>query len=112
MSRRSRRKQVEIFNFSFLDILACTIGLLIFIMVMVFILQAGSPVADTGAIIAVKLERASTLQATADRDDVISDALEAQFEKIRDPNAPDLSPQRDAAHATRDAARAAYESAL
>ena len=46
MGRRSRSRQVEIFNFSFLDILACTIGLLIFIMVMVFILQSGSPVAD------------------------------------------------------------------
>lgn len=36
-SRLQRRKSVEIFNFSFLDILACVIGLLIFILTVVVI---------------------------------------------------------------------------
>ncbi len=42
MARRRRSRQVDIFNFSFLDILACVIGLLIFIMVMVFVLQSAA----------------------------------------------------------------------
>ncbi len=46
MSRGRRFRQVEIFNFSFLDVLACTIGLLIFILVMIFILQSAGPLTD------------------------------------------------------------------
>lgn len=38
MARRPNTS-VEIFNFSFLDVLACTIGLLLFILVMVFVVQ-------------------------------------------------------------------------
>ena len=36
------RRQVDLFNFSFLDILACVIGLLIFILTIVVISGAGS----------------------------------------------------------------------
>lgn len=46
MGRGRRSRQVEIFNFSFLDVLACTIGLLIFILVMIFILQSTGPLTD------------------------------------------------------------------
>jgi hypothetical protein len=107
---RRRIKQVEIFNFSFLDILACTIGLLIFIMVMVFILQSEGPVADTGAIISKKLGEASQLQESAARDAQIAQGLESQFDGLRTPDQPDLSPQRDAARTARDAARVRYDS--
>lgn len=107
---RRRIKQVEIFNFSFLDILACTIGLLIFIMVMVFILQSDGPVADTGAIISKKLGDASQFQESVARDAQIAQGLESQFDGLRTPDQPDLSPQRDAARAARDAARARYNS--
>jgi type II secretory pathway pseudopilin PulG len=43
MGRRSRRKrEVELFNFSFLDILACVIGLLIFILSIVVVSAGGA----------------------------------------------------------------------
>ena len=112
MRRLYRTRQVEIFNFSFLDVLACTIGLLIFIMVMVFILQSGSAVADTGAIIGKKLRDASMLQASAARDAQIAQGLEAQLDQLRAPNMPDLTPQRDAARLARDAARANYDASV
>jgi hypothetical protein len=112
MGRRNRVRQVEIFNFSFLDILACTIGLLIFIMVMVFILQSNSPVADTGAIINAKTSEVASLTATTARDAAIAQGLESQFDQMHVPNQPDLSPQRDAARAARDAARTNYEIAV
>ncbi len=111
MSRRLRSRQVEIFNFSFLDILACTIGLLIFIMVMVFILQSGSPVADISAIVDRKAGEAATLQEAAARDARIAAGLEAELGRVIVPDQPDLSPQRDIAEAARDAARHAYENA-
>jgi|GEM_PF-5985736 len=112
MSRRRRPRQVEIFNFSFLDILACTIGLLIFIMVMVFILQSGSPVADTGAIVVRKLREASLLRTDAERDTQIAGGLEAQFDQVRVPEMPDLTRQRDAARSARDEAQANYDQAI
>jgi len=44
MSRRSlrRKRDVDIFNFSFLDILACVIGLLIFVLTIVVVSGNGS----------------------------------------------------------------------
>ena len=103
MARRRRSREVEIFNFSFLDILACTIGLLIFIMVMVFILQSGSALADTDAVAAKKVEQASQLQAAADRDAAIADALSAQLGRsVLPPEQIDLILRRDAAQAARD----------
>ena len=52
---RSRRKEVELFNFSFLDILACVIGLLIFILSIVVVSGGG------GASQAAQKKRAATL---------------------------------------------------
>lgn len=46
--RSARRRHVEIFNFSFLDILACVIGLLIFILTIV-VISGGPPSRRTGA---------------------------------------------------------------
>jgi hypothetical protein len=111
MSRRTRSREVEIFNFSFLDILACTIGLLIFIMVMVFILQSSGPVADSGDLIRRKLSEAAQAQSAALHDSQIADALETALDRVQVPGEPDLKPQRDLAHAARDAAQARYDKA-
>jgi len=100
---------VDIFNFSFLDILACTIGLLIFIMVMVFILQSSGPVANTGDLIQRKLSEASQAQKAAAHDAQIADALEAALDRVQVPGEPDLKPQRDAARTGRDAAQVRYD---
>jgi len=109
MSRRPRGREVEIFNFSFLDILACTIGLLIFIMVMVFILQSSGPVADSGSLIERKLSDAAKAQKAAAHDSQITDALEAALDRVQVHGEPDLTPQRDAARSARDAARARFD---
>lgn len=108
MARHSSR-QVEIFNFSFLDILACTIGLLIFIMVMVFILQSNSPVVDTGAMIQRKLKEAAITMAGAVNDREIASELEAQLNNLRLPEHSDLTPQLSAARANRDQSQHAYD---
>jgi hypothetical protein len=102
--RRRSSRQIEIFNFSFLDILACTIGLLIFIMVMVFILQSESPVTDTTSVINRKLQSATAAKDAAHRDAQIADMIETQLVQIRSPVAPDLAPLRDAARDARNAA--------
>ncbi|HEY2588115.1 MAG TPA: hypothetical protein VGI81_20395 [Tepidisphaeraceae bacterium] len=112
MARRSRSRQVEIFNFSFLDILACTIGLLIFIMVMVFILQSGSPVADTTAIINQRAEEMRQYQASADQDSAIAAQLEQQLSHIRDTVSPELRVARDDAARQNHARRAEYDQAI
>jgi multidrug efflux pump subunit AcrA (membrane-fusion protein) len=112
MARRSRSRQIEIFNFSFLDILACTIGLLIFIMVMVFILQSGSPVADTAAIVHRKSDEAQRQKLSADEDTTIANRLEEQLGRIHDSVKPELRAVRDVAAHQSDSARAAYESTL
>jgi exonuclease VII small subunit len=111
MSHRPRDREVEIFNFSFLDILACTIGLLIFIMVMVFILQSSGPVADSSALIERKLSEASQAREVATHDSQITDALEASLDRVQVPDEPDLKPERDAARDARDAAQAHYDQA-
>jgi hypothetical protein len=50
MSRRSkRRREVDLFNFSFLDILACVIGLLIFILSIVVVSSGGQRNRQTDA---------------------------------------------------------------
>ncbi|MCX7177973.1 MAG: hypothetical protein NTX56_04115 [Proteobacteria bacterium] len=112
MSRRSRSRQVEIFNFSFLDILACTIALLIFIMVMVFILQTNSPIADEGAIAEVKLRQVVALQSATTFNTQMAESLEAMFDQVRAPDEPDLTPQRDAAKVTRNRASISYNEIL
>ena len=109
MARRARSRNIEIFNFSFLDILACTIGLLIFIMVMVFILQAGSPLVDNDVVVHRKETAAAADTDAAERDARIADALEAQLSQFKLPDDHGLSARRDAARAERDAARARYE---
>jgi hypothetical protein len=112
MARRSRSRQIEIFNFSFLDILACTIGLLIFIMVMVFILQSGSPVADTSAILRHKSDEAQQQKHSAEQDSAIASQLEEQLSRIHDSVKPDLRGARDSAARETEAARAAYKNSL
>ncbi len=105
MSRRRTSREVEIFNFSFLDILACTIGLLIFIMVMVFILQTQSPVADTHAIARHRMDDAARLRRAAETDAQIVNALEVQLSRIHAPEAQHLEQQRETVQKARDAAK-------
>ena len=112
MARRPRSRQIEIFNFSFLDILACTIGLLIFIMVMVFILQSGSPVADTAAIVHRKSDEAQRQKLSADQDSAIASQLEEQLGHIHDSVKPDLRAGRDLAARQAETARAEYQNVL
>jgi hypothetical protein len=106
MARRKRSREIEIFNFSFLDVLACTIGLLIFIMVMAFILQAGSPVADTAAVIRHRVQQTADLDAAVERDRKISQSVEIQLDQVVPTGDPQLISQRNAARAARDEARA------
>jgi hypothetical protein len=112
MIKRKRDRRVEIFNFSFLDILACTIGLLIFILVMVFILQSGSPVADLIALINQKKVESSALHAAADRDIQIAESIEAQFTRFDSKVDSSLISQRDAASASRDQAASEFRTNL
>jgi uncharacterized protein YdaU (DUF1376 family) len=112
MARRTRSRQIEIFNFSFLDILACTIGLLIFIMVMVFILQSGSPVADTNAVLRRKSDETQRQRTAAEQDAAIAAQLEDQLGRIHDSVKPDLRAGRDLAAQQTAAARADYENSL
>jgi hypothetical protein len=112
MARRYRSREVEIFNFSFLDILACTIGLLIFIMVMVFILQTSSPIVDADAIAARKMNEAQTIRLASQRDREIINALEAQLDNLPVTVEPTLGVQRDVAKASRDQAEKIYAKSL
>jgi len=106
MARRKRSREIEIFNFSFLDVLACTIGLLIFIMVMAFILQAGSPVADTAAVIRHRNEQTADLEAAAERDRKIAQSVEMELDQVVPTGDQELISQRNAARAGRDTAKA------
>jgi hypothetical protein len=112
MARRKRSQEIEIFNFSFLDVLACTIGLLIFIMVMAFILQAGSPVSDTAAVIRHRGEQIAALDAAADRDQQIAQSVEMELDKVVPTGDPQLVSGRNAARAARDAAKTASDSSF
>lgn len=112
MARQCRSREVEIFNFSFLDILACTIGLLIFIMVMVFILQTSSPIVDADAITARKISDAQTIRLANQRDSEIINALEAQLDTLPVTVAPALGVKRDVARAARDQAEQIYAESL
>ncbi len=51
-SQRRSRRQVDIFNFSFLDILACVIGLLIFILTIV-VISGGRPATTVSSELAI-----------------------------------------------------------
>jgi hypothetical protein len=108
MARRTRHRQVEIFNFSFLDILACTIGLLIFIMVMVFVLQADSVVADASNLIARKAEQVRAARLGAEQDSLMVRQLEEQLNKIPSPVDPRLAGERNSLRTVVEAARTAY----
>lgn len=104
--RRLNRGQVEIFNFSFLDILACTIALLIFIMVMVFVLQSGrSALADTSKVVARESTRAAALEDQAQRDDRIAAQLEENIGHLGGLVDRQMLNARSAAKAKRDAAQ-------
>jgi hypothetical protein len=105
MSRRTRSREIEIFNFSFLDVLACTIGLLIFIMVMAFILQAGSPVADTAAVIRHRNAQTVEFEAVAERDRRIAQSVEMELDQVVPTGDPELTSLRDAARSARDGAK-------
>jgi hypothetical protein len=79
MSSRRRSRQIEIFNFSFLDILACTIGLLIFIMIMIFVLQSGGNSLQTNAAAEAHFtNQIASLQLRAADDERIAVQLEEQ----------------------------------
>ena len=61
--KRSQRREIELFNFSFLDILACVIGLLIFVLTIVVISGGGSEKAQRASDVSDaehQLERTST----------------------------------------------------
>jgi hypothetical protein len=52
MEKSGRRRDVDLFNFSFLDILACVIGLLIFILTIVVVSGGGSKTAQAAGDVA------------------------------------------------------------
>lgn len=82
MNPRARRS-IDIFNFSFLDVLACTIGLLIFIMVMVFVLQSGTTaLADTDGIVVKIRQRMGDLEARAAADNAMTSQLEQELSRV------------------------------
>jgi hypothetical protein len=90
MAYRRNARQVEIFNFSFLDILACTIGLLIFILVMIFLLQSASRLTDYKKIIQTKMKALREVQAEAKSTAHIANSIEAELSKMRDRRDPKL----------------------
>lgn len=90
MAYRRSARQVEIFNFSFLDILACTIGLLIFILVMIFLLQSASRLTDYKKIIQTKMKALREVQAEAKSTAHIASSIESQLSKMRDRRDPRL----------------------
>ncbi|MCP4901122.1 MAG: hypothetical protein GY906_29480 [bacterium] len=78
MARARRNREVNIFNFSFLDILACTVGALTFILVMVVVINVGSLPAD----LVTKLDRmAEELDDTRAENEAAGIALENQIVK-------------------------------
>ena len=90
MAYRRSARQVEIFNFSFLDILACTIGLLIFILVMIFLLQSATRLTDYRKIIQTKVKALREVQAEAKSTTHIASSIESQLSKMRDRRDPRL----------------------
>lgn len=108
MAYRRNARQVEIFNFSFLDILACTIGLLIFILVMIFLLQSSTRLTDYKKIIQTKMKALRELQAEAQSTAYIASSIESQLSKMRDRRDPHLLLLL---HAAREAMRRARQDA-
>ncbi len=90
MGSRRRARQVEIFNFSFLDILACTIGLLIFILVMIFLLQSSTRLTDYKKIIQNKMKVVREIQRETQSATVIEQSMKAQLSKMKDARDPKL----------------------
>ncbi len=90
MAYRRSARQVEIFNFSFLDILACTIGLLIFILVMIFLLQSATRLTDYKKIIQTRMKALREVQAEAKSTAHIASSIESQLSKMRDRRDPRL----------------------
>jgi type II secretory pathway pseudopilin PulG len=92
MPRRSRRsREVDLFNFSFLDILACVIGLLIFILSIVVVSGGGSRSRQTAGRLANaehQLQRAQeAAQRQAERRQVAELTLKEQSKDFADPKA-------------------------
>lgn len=108
MAYRRNARQVEIFNFSFLDILACTIGLLIFILVMIFLLQSATRLTDYKKIIQSKMKAVRQLQAEAQSTAHIANSIESELSKMRDQRDPQLLLLL---HAAREAMRRARQDA-
>lgn len=105
--RRSR--SVDIFNFSFLDVLACTIGLLIFIMVMVFILQTGGSVlADVTVVVQRRAQTRAELIHAAKNDEQLAEGLEQTLRTMPLAGPSALPAQRDRAVQVRDQAKAKF----
>lgn len=78
MARARRNREVNIFNFSFLDILACTVGALTFILVMVVVINLESLPAD----LVTKLDRMSEeLKDTKAENELAGIAIENQVIK-------------------------------
>ncbi len=100
MSRGRRSRQVEIFNFSFLDVLACTIGLLIFILVMIFILQSTGPLTDYKHLIESQTRSLHNTQNQIHSTAEISASMAAQLMAMPDRRDPHLVALLAAARAT------------
>ena len=109
---RRRQREVEIFNFSFLDILACTIGLLLFILVMIFILQKAGPLSDIHAMIQSKIRDARNIERQTREVQQVTAALMAQTARIKDPRNPLLIMQCNAAKREYETARLSAQHAL
>lgn len=78
MARARRNREINIFNFSFLDVLACTVGALTFILVMVVVINVGSLPAD----LVEKLDRmAEELEDTRAENELVGIAIENQIVK-------------------------------
>ncbi len=110
MGRARRSRQVDIFNFSFLDVLACTIGLLIFILVMIFILQSTGPLTDYKHIIKSQTKALHNTQNQIRSTAAISASMAAQLLAMPDRRNPHLLALRSAAR--RAAVNAARNAAL
>ncbi len=105
MAYRRNARQVEIFNFSFLDILACTIGLLIFILVMIFLLQSATRLTDYKKIIQTRKKALREVQMEAKSTAIIASSMEAQLSRMPDRRNPQLLLLLRAASEERNRAR-------
>src|SRR5438105_2775577 len=96
-TRSTRRREVDLFNFSFLDILACVIGLLIFILTIVVISGGRSSSAQTAGRLANAEHRLQQAQDAA----VIAAGRRERAEHLLSGRAKDLSDPQGASNAIR-----------